>query len=66
MSNAVPDLFLSLRAAVFFSRKVQMLLSESWLSLHFTGEDDLVWFNSSLPVCEEEKKIEPFAVNFKQ
>lgn len=43
-----------------------MLLSESWLSVHFSGEDDLVCFNSSLPVLEEEKKIKPFAVNFKQ
>lgn len=43
-----------------------MLLSESWLSEHFGGGDDLECFNSSLPIFEEEKKIKPFAVNFKQ
>lgn len=32
-----------------------MPLSESWLSLHFTGEDDLVCFNSSLYVRKKRK-----------
>jgi len=43
-----------------------MPLPESWLSLRFGDEDDLASFNSSLPLFEEEKKIKPFAVNFKQ
>lgn len=33
-----------------------MLLSDSWLPLRFSGEDDVVCFNSSLPVFEEGKK----------